>query len=189
MRTRDFTERKLAFTADERMEEMARQNREYQASDYREDEKEEDGKPETLTNPSDRNGALEGTFDLPLGPDGLPMPYWLYKLQGLDVTYSCEICSNQTYKGRRAFEKHFLEPTHTFHLRCLGIEPSPTFKGITSIRDAQELWKQRALVKGGQTQKTDGRQPSIKMDIEVEDQDGNVMSQRVYEELKKQGLV
>ena len=42
---------------------------------------------------------------------------------------------------RRAFEKHFREPTHTYHLKCLGIIPSVVFKGITSIAEAQSLWK------------------------------------------------
>lgn len=44
---------------------------------------------------------------LPLGWDGKPIPYWLYKLHGLSVSYTCEICGNYTYMGRKAFEKHF----------------------------------------------------------------------------------
>ena len=31
---------------------------------------------------------------LPLGWDGKPIPYWLYKLHGLSVEYKCEICGN-----------------------------------------------------------------------------------------------
>lgn len=78
---------------------------------------------------------------MPLGPDGLPMPYWLYKLHGLDREYPCEICANRIYNGRRTFERHFNEETHLYHLRCLGIEPSSVFKGITKIAEAQRLWK------------------------------------------------
>jgi splicing factor 3A subunit 3 len=37
---------------------------------------------------------------LPLGWDGKPIPYWLYKLHGLGVEYRCEICSDAVYMGR-----------------------------------------------------------------------------------------
>ena len=36
--------------------------------------------------------------NLPLGWDGKPIPYWLYKLHGLNISYNCEICGNYTYK-------------------------------------------------------------------------------------------
>ena len=36
--------------------------------------------------------------NLPLGWDGKPIPYWLYKLHGLNISYGCEICGNYTYK-------------------------------------------------------------------------------------------
>ena len=36
--------------------------------------------------------------NLPLGWDGKPIPYWLYKLHGLNISYTCEICGNYTYK-------------------------------------------------------------------------------------------
>lgn len=44
---------------------------------------------------------------LPLGWDGKPIPYWLYKLHGLGVEYRCEICSDGVYMGRKNFERHF----------------------------------------------------------------------------------
>lgn len=190
MRTKELTERRLAFTAAERMQEMSKLHQEYEASEYKTDEQEEDDKTDDLKGGPDPNkSALAGnSFDLPLGPDGLPMPHWLYKLQGLDVTYSCEICANQTYKGRRAFEKHFLEPTHTFHLKCLGVEPSLTFKGITSIKEAQELWQKSAAHRKASPGREDTPKQA-KMELEVEDQEGNVLSEKVYQELKKQGLV
>lgn len=37
---------------------------------------------------------------LPLGWDGKPIPYWLYKLHGLGTEYKCEICSDYVYQGR-----------------------------------------------------------------------------------------
>nr|CAI5832704.1 unnamed protein product [Callosobruchus analis] len=39
--------------------------------------------------------------NLPLGWDGKPIPYWLYKLHGLNISYNCEICGNYVYKGPR----------------------------------------------------------------------------------------
>jgi len=45
--------------------------------------------------------------NLPLGWDGKPIPYWLYKLHGLNINYKCEICGNQTYRGPKAFQRHF----------------------------------------------------------------------------------
>ena len=38
---------------------------------------------------------------------GKPIPYWLYKLHGLNISYNCEICGNFTYKGPKAFQRHF----------------------------------------------------------------------------------
>ena len=32
--------------------------------------------------------------NLPLGWDGKPIPYWLYKIHGLGIEYKCEICGN-----------------------------------------------------------------------------------------------
>lgn len=46
-------------------------------------------------------------MNYPVGWDGQPIPYWLYKLNGLGNEYKCEICGNTSYWGRRAFEKHF----------------------------------------------------------------------------------
>jgi len=45
--------------------------------------------------------------NLPMGWDGKPIPYWLYKLHGLNKEFKCEICGGASYWGRRAFEKHF----------------------------------------------------------------------------------
>ncbi|CAR26233.1 hypothetical protein ZYGR_0H00410 [Zygosaccharomyces rouxii] len=175
-RTRGFVERKMAFTTEERMEEMSRLARIYEGPDYAPDEKEIEEKEDSVDTPSEKK--MNGGIELPLGLDGLPIPLWLYKLQGLDVTYSCEICGNQTYRGRRMFERHFTEPTHLFHLKCLGIEASDAFRSITSIEEAQNLWK-----------RISGNNTTSSRDIEVEDEEGNVMTQQVYEELKKQGLV
>uniref|UniRef100_A0A803L658 Matrin-type domain-containing protein n=1 Tax=Chenopodium quinoa TaxID=63459 RepID=A0A803L658_CHEQI len=82
---------------------------------------------------------------LPLGSDGKPIPYWLYKLHGLHQEFKCEICGDYTYKGRRAFEKHFHEARHQHGMHCLGIPNTKSFHEITRIDDAKELWRQIQL--------------------------------------------
>lgn len=185
--TREFVERKLAFTAEERIDEMARLNEVYESADYSPDEVEDDNDGRSDQDKTTGKKDAEGSLDLPLGPDGLPIPYWLYKLQGLDVTYTCEICGNLEFKGRRAFEKHFSEPTHLFRLRCLGIEPSSVFKGIASVKEALDLWHRVGVKKG--IKAGGDLQVEVAMEVEAEDEEGNVMSEKLYEELKKQGLV
>lgn len=72
----------------------------------------------------------------PVGWDGKPIPYWLYKLHGLGIEYKCEICGNTSYWGRRAFERHFSEWRHAYGMKCLGIPNSKHFNDITNINDA-----------------------------------------------------
>ncbi|CCD26066.2 SF3a splicing factor complex subunit PRP9 NDAI_0G02890 [Naumovozyma dairenensis CBS 421] len=190
--TCEFVERKMAFTVEERITEMKRLAEICKAPAYDVNEKEGD-ENNTELNVKDNlknDGAsamLSGSINMPLGPDGLPMPFWLYKLQGLDVSYPCEICSNQIFKGRRTFDKHFTEATHIYHLRCLGIEPTPAFKGVTKIEEAQRLWNNMKNDTIMGDKKFIETIPD-KMAIEVEDKEGNIMTQKVYDELKKQGL-
>ena len=48
----------------------------------------------------DDDGRIYNPLKLPLGWDGKPIPFWLYKLHGLGVEYKCEICSDFVYMGR-----------------------------------------------------------------------------------------
>jgi splicing factor 3A subunit 3 len=118
---------------------------------------------------------------LPLGWDGKPIPYWLYKLHGLNVEYKCEICGNYSYWGRRAYERHFREWRHQHGLRCLGIQPSDAFLEVTSIDEALRLHKHL------QEQQRKSFKPEDHE--ECEDSDGNVYNRKVYNDLKAQGLL
>lgn len=122
--------------------------------------------------------------DLPLGTDGIPIPLWLYKLQGLHREYLCEICGNSTYKGRQQYTKHFGLPKHAHGLMCLGIAELdvPLFANISTIAEAQDLWK---TIQSNKRKEKDEEEDAI----EIEDEDGNVMSHKDYVELKKQGLL
>ena len=62
---------------------------------------------DTSAGEDDEDRAQYNPKSLPMGWDGKPIPYWLYKLHGLGQEYKCEICGGASYWGRRAFEKHF----------------------------------------------------------------------------------
>jgi len=120
--------------------------------------------------------------NLPLGWDGKPIPYWLYKLHGLNISYNCEICGNFTYKGPKAFQRHFAEWRHAHGMRCLGIPNTAHFANVTQIEDALQLWDKI------KNQKTAERwQPEA--EEEFEDSMGNVVNKKTFEDLKRQGLL
>jgi splicing factor 3A subunit 3 len=129
----------------------------------------------------DDDGPIYNPLNLPLGWDGKPIPYWLYKLHGLGVEYKCEICGNQSYWGRRAFDKHFQEWRHAHGMRCLGIPNTKHFHDITLIEDAIALHNK---IRGAMTVD----KPSVELE-EFEDSEGNVLNRRTYEDLARQGLL
>lgn len=121
---------------------------------------------------------------LPLGTDGTPIPLWLYKLQGLHKSYNCEICGNTKYKGRQQFDKHFHLAKHIHGLQCLGVDDEAlvSFVGISSIDEANELWQKLKKIRRSE-------EKAAETAVEVEDEEGNVMPEKDYLELKKQGLL
>lgn len=131
---------------------------------------------------ADEERPIYNPLNLPLGWDGKPIPFWLYKLHGLGIEYKCEICGNYSYWGRRAFERHFQEWRHAFGMRCLKIPNTAHFKEITKIEDAISLYEKLKKDAEDQTFRPDH-------DVECEDIQGNVMSQRAFEDLRRQGLV
>jgi hypothetical protein len=133
-----------------------------------------DAEEEEVERPSKRSKTNVNPLDLPLGLDGKPIPYWLYKLHGLGIEYECEICGNVKYKGQRAFDLHFQEARHTQALKLLGIDNSPAFKDIVKIEEAVIL--EQKLIKSS-------------VEPEFEDSMGNVLSRQDYIDLLKQGLL
>ncbi|KAL5636706.1 hypothetical protein ACGC1H_000615 [Rhizoctonia solani] len=133
---------------------------------------EEDEEEERIYNP----------LKLPLGWDGKPIPYWLYKLHGLGVEYRCEICSDHVYMGRKNFDRHFQESRHAFGMRALGLPNTKHFHEITRIEDALAL---------AERLKQEGRQEIQQNETmeELEDEEGNVYNKKTYDDLKKQGLI
>jgi splicing factor 3A subunit 3 len=131
---------------------------------------------------SDSSEKIYNPLKLPLAWDGKPIPYWLYKLHGLGVEFPCEICGNFVYMGRRAFDKHFSEARHVYGLKCLGITNTGLFREITGIEDALALWEK---VRRDKEVEKRGREGVVQM----EDREGNVMPERVYLDLQKQGIL
>lgn len=130
---------------------------------------------------SDGEARIDNPLKLPLAWDGKPIPYWLYKLHGLGVEFPCEICGNFVYMGRRAFDKHFTESRHIYGLKCLGITNTALFREIIGIEDAVRLWNK--LQKDKKVEVAAGEV------IQMEDAEGNVMPEKVYFDLQKQGLL
>lgn len=120
--------------------------------------------------------------NLPMGWDGRPIPYWLYKLHGLGVEFKCEICGGASYWGRRAFEKHFQEWRHAYGMKCLKIPNTVHFKDVTDIEHALRLHKKILQENFENTFKPDFQE-------EFEDDEGNLYNRRQYIDLKRQGLI
>jgi len=162
--TRENVERKQARTSDELEED---EDADAAANDESDDEEEQ-----VLYNPK----------NLPLGWDGKPIPYWLYKLHGLNIYYNCEICGNFKYRGPKAFQRHFAEWRHAHGMRCLGIPNTAHFANVTLIEDALALWDKLKSAKAKERWQPDNEE-------EFEDSTGNVVSKKVYDDLQRQGLL
>lgn len=92
--------------------------------------------PIQIEESSDDEEKIYNPLKLPIGWDGKPIPFWLYKLHGLGHEYSCEICGGYVYMGRKAFDRHFSEARHAQGMRSLGIPNGRYFQDITKIDDA-----------------------------------------------------
>ncbi|PWY97986.1 hypothetical protein BCV70DRAFT_202473 [Testicularia cyperi] len=130
----------------------------------------------------DGMGKVYNPLKLPLGWDGRPIPFWLYKLHGLGQDFKCEICSDFVYSGRKNFEKHFQESRHAFGMRALGLPNTVQFRDVTRIADALALADK--LRKQGKLQNENPNDME-----EVEDDHGNTYTKKTYELLKRQGLI
>eukprot|EP00457_Paulinella_chromatophora_P003503 gb/GEZN01003511.1/.p1 GENE.gb/GEZN01003511.1/~~gb/GEZN01003511.1/.p1 ORF type:complete len:504 (+),score=104.85 gb/GEZN01003511.1/:184-1695(+) len=130
----------------------------------------------------EQRDTIYNPLNLPLGWDGKPIPLWLYKLHGLNIPYSCEICGNHTYFGPRAYQRHFKEWRHVYGMRCLGIPNTKHFMHLTKMKDAQALHDKLKV-----NLSSSGFKPEE--EEEFEDKDGNVFNKKTYEDLRRQGLI
>eukprot|EP00741_Cyanophora_paradoxa_P005594 tig00000912_g5422.t1 len=157
-----------------------------QSRTYDEIEMEQNEEPEEEVEVEDTDSEEErpiyNPLNLPMGWDGKPIPYWLYKLHGLNIEYKCEICGNYSYWGPRNFDRHFQEWRHAHGMRCLKIPNTKHFHGITLIEDALALYEKIKNQQGEENFKAD-------VEEEYEDAQGNVFSRKTYEDLRRQGII
>ncbi|MCO5565700.1 hypothetical protein L7F22_019374 [Adiantum nelumboides] len=172
--TRANVERKAALTERERQAEAEDLTTQHSIQGAGEETQAEDDE--------DENEKIYNPLKLPLGWDGRPIPFWLYKLHGLGVEFKCEICSDYVYQGRKNFERHFGESRHAFGMRALGLPNTKHFYEITRIQDALALADK--LKKQGKIAADEQGDAE-----EVEDEQGNTYSRKTYELLKRQGLI
>lgn len=163
--TREYIEKKLTKTYEE-----------IQA------EREQDSDEEVEDDSDDDERQLYNPLKLPLGWDGKPIPYWLYKLHGLNIEYKCEICGNYSYWGPRSFSRHFNEWRHSYGMKCLGITNTKEFENITLIEDAITLNRKLQKLSADKAWKPEEEE-------EFEDKEGHVYNKKTYDDLKRQGLV
>lgn len=180
-----FLESQVYFFAELLGEQRAATRENVQRKQARTDAEREDDEEEHFSD-SDSDGdddeVIYNPKNLPLGWDGKPIPYWLYKLHGLNITYACEICGNQTYRGPKAFQRHFAEWRHAHGMRCLGIPNTAHFANVTLIEDALALWEKLKTTKASERWQPDTEE-------EFEDSSGNVVNKKTFEDLKRQGLL
>ena len=150
--------------------------------------------PNTNDNNTD-DDTYDNPLQLPLSWDGKPIPHWLYILHGLQQTFKCEVCGNIEYRGPQAYQRHFTEFRHLYGLKCLGIDTTSNtliqmkpFMYVNHIKDVlalNEKLKMQMNFSGNNNMNINGNND----DEEMEDEQGNVYSKKVYEDLKRQGLI
>ena len=67
-------------------------------------------------------------------------------------------------------------------MRCLGIPNTAHFANVTQIEDAMALWEKLKTQKSEEAFKPDQEE-------EFEDSQGNVVNKKIFEDLKRQGLL
>jgi splicing factor 3A subunit 3 len=172
--THDYCEKRQTRTVEELAAEMEEEEREAEAllaGGVVDDSDEED-----------ENAPIYNPKKLPLGWDGKPIPYWLYRLHGLNREFKCNICGGFSYWGERAYRRHFQDWRHNYGMRCLEIPNTKEFHHIVEPEDAKALWAKMQASRGqGAFDKED--------DEEFEDDDGNVYNKKTFEDLKRQGII
>jgi splicing factor 3A subunit 3 len=174
--TQTMITKKLTMTYDEIEQELREEEQEHEAAVERsDDEADEDGdeEGELAAKAAQQHGVIDPST-------GRIIPKWMYRFYGLNQEFRCEICGNQSYFGRRAYDRHFKDFKHSNGMRALGIPNTLHFHDITKIEDAKRLYA--SLRK--ELEKNEKQQEE-----EFEDSEGNVLSKSAYEDLKREGLL
>ena len=135
-----------------------------------------------MTDDDDDAPSLHNPLHLPLGWDGKPIPFWLYKLNGLNQTFTCEICGGFTYAGPKVYREHFSQWRHAWGMKCIGIPNLKEFWHVTRMSEVKELWEKMRQQEAKTTWREDEEE-------EMEDTEGNVFNKKTFLELRRQGLI
>ncbi|KAA0169782.1 hypothetical protein FNF28_01901 [Cafeteria roenbergensis] len=172
--TRQRLERRETLTPEEREADLEEELAQAKGADAADEGDESDSDDDPVA-----SSKAKLKRNVVLGPDGEPISHWLYRLHGLDRSFSCEICG-QTLWGPRNFEWHFNGSEHAAAMKALGIPNSRHFFGVTHIEDAKRLWARlEAQLK----------EDKAKTGEQFEDSAGNVLDKRTYEDLASQNLL
>merc|ERR1712127_117896 len=104
--TRRRIERRTTQTENERDQELEEEINGATVDDANPRDGLKGGGNDSADEEDEEDAPIYNPKNVPLGWDGKPIPYWLFKLHGLNHFYPCEICGNESYRGRRNFEKH-----------------------------------------------------------------------------------
>ncbi len=172
-KTRNHAEKQQTRSADEKQRELLEEEGSQLAAI------DSNGGDDGVDADSDEDAPIHNPLKLPVGWDGKPIPFWMYRLYGLNEEFTCEICGDEVYKGRRNFDRHFLEGKHTGNLRLLGIPNTKHFHGVTKIQDAIALYGKinAELVETKRREETE----------EFEDSSGAVMDRHTFEARARMG--
>ena len=107
----------------------------------------------------------------------------------MNEKFTCEICGNETYLGRKAYDQHFQKAKHAYGMKCLGIPNTKHFQGISHIQDAIARMFLNLLVKDPIVNEKLKKQAITddwnQEDEEFEDRDGNIYNKTDYEDLRR----
>ena len=156
---------------------------------------------------------VHNPLKLPLGWDGKPIPYWLFKLHGLDKEFSCEICGGALVPRQarvraplprdQARHGHARagDPQHQGVLRgdadrgragavgdAAGEEGGGGGGGGGVVGDWQGAAAGPLQAAVSHRAATNAAVAADEVE-EVEDEEGNVYDRRTYEDLKQQGVL
>ena len=179
--TKNLVKRKQTRTYEELQQDYAEEFAEDEEETKEQQPSQQHGEDDSDSD-SDEEQPIYNPKKIPLGWDGKPIPFWLYKLHGLNHAFKCEICGDVTYYGPRNFQKHFSEWQHAEGMRALEIPNSKHFFGITRISEAKALWQRLK----NEVQKVEW---DPDRDEEFEDSEGNVLNRKTFEDLARQGML
>ena len=174
-------ERKETRSKEELLKEAEREEAEAQRV-YEENYKKQIAADKKKNEDDDDIPSVKNSRNLPLGYDGQPIPFWLYRLHGLNMKFTCEICRGYEYVGPKAFDKHFQEARHAHGMRCLGIPNTVHFHHVVGIQEALALWKKVKNDVADQRWNAEDEQ-------EYEDNEGHVFNRRTRNDLKVKKLL